>query len=516
MSLLRKLYLLKSLLTAVLAAPLLMSCYNYDGEEVDMTDACEKYINLKICVSTDNQKLTRAGEKPEGGEDGDGREAGFERENAISGITVIFYQHTDGINASAEDAETTKIDYCAYYPVFFDSRETQGTDESPHKDEAIYTTGNRSIKGTPIDITKSYHMIVVANVNLSSLITAGTTTLAEVRNMVYSKAYVGSYMGIDATNFVMASEEDPVINFPATTPTYEGSNRYIYSFSGIRIERLAARIDFWTNYSYNDGVEYKAKTGSGTDVDGYEYKVFKNNTETTPSSSDIFKLVAVIPFNVNSGNEYYIKRTSGLANFAARSAEIPLFLTHETNASWVLDCYSNAAKTASAHPAHLSNTLTAVQALAEDDKKWLFMKNVQTTDKKYSLDGKDNIIVGYPMENTLDDNSPLYYYATGLAIFGYYYRDGVKNAANTTPMVFYGYLRHQGESASSYLAVEASGLSTTETISSYGSRPAMNYGVVRNNIYRISIDRIIEKGNKIMIKIEETKWRHVDNPVIYI
>jgi len=512
MSLLRKLHLLKCLLTVALAAPFLMSCYNYDQEE-EMTDTSEKYINLKIAVSTGGQNATRAGEKPAGGEDGDGREAGFIRENEVSGVTVMFYQNNAGINAT--DAATTMIDYCAYYSVTLDSRDEQGMNESPHKDEAIYTTGNRSLKGTPLDVTKSYHMIVVANLNLTSQIT-GTTTLATVREMVSSKAYNGSGKNIDATNLVMASEEDATIDFPSTTPTLDGPDHYIYNFSGIRIERLAARIDFWTKYGAN--VAYKATTGTGTDVDGYEYQVYKNDTETTPTSTDIFKLVAVVPFNVNSGNEYYIKRTSEYDNFAARSSEIPSYLTHETNTSWVLDYYSSAAKTSATHPTNLNNTLTAVQTLAEDDAKWLFMKDVQATDKRYALDGKDNIIVGYPMENTVDDNSPLYYYATGLAIYGYYYKNGIKDAAHTTKMVYYGYLRHQGENSSgSYAAVEAADLSTTETINSL-SRPDMNYGVVRNNIYRISIDRITQKGTepKIKIKIEEEKWRHVDNPEIYI
>lgn len=517
MSLLRKPYLIMSLLTAVLSVPLFVSCYDYDQKEEVMMDVSEKYINLRIAVSTGNQSITRAGEKPAGGENGDGREAGFERENTVSGVTVIFYRHADGINASATDAANTTIDFCAYYSVTLDSREAQGTDESPHKDEAIYSTGNRPLKGTPIDITKSYNILVVANVNLASQITAGTTTLAQVREMMSSWAYSGTGKGIDASNFIMASEEDDVkINFSATTPTLEGVDSYIYSFSGIRIERLAARIDFWTKYSYSAGVEYKAKTGTGTDVDGYEYKVYRNGTETTPTSDDIFKLVAVVPFNVNTGNEYFMKRTSELDNYTARngSAETPLYLTHETTTSWVLDCYSLGLKTASAHPLRLGNTLTAVQALAEDDAKWLFVKDVQTADKKYGIDGADNIIVGYPMENTIDDNTPLYYYATGLAIYGYYYKGGIKDAAHTTKMVYYGYLRHQGESSSSYPAVEAADLSTTETIYSLG-RPNMNYGIVRNNIYRISIDRITEKGT-LELSIRVKKWDKFIHEVIYM
>lgn len=510
MLLLRKSHPIMLLLTALLTASLLVSCYGYDEEDEPM-DAGERYINLRIAVSTDNLSATRAGEIPAWGENGDGREAGFERENAVSGVTVIFYQGT-GINTSATDAGNTKIDFCAYYSVTLDSRDSQGTDESPHKDEAIYTTGNRPLNGTPLDITKSYHIIVVANKNLTSEIVAGTTTLAQVREMMSSQAYNGTGKGIDASRFIMASEEDNVmINFSATTPVLEGSDSFIYSFSGIRIERLAARIDFWTKYGTT--VNYMPKT-TGTDVDGYEYRVYKDDIETTPTSSDIFKLVAVVPFNVNKGNEYYIKRTSEQDNFAARSAETPLYLTHETNTSWVLDCYSNAAKIAAEHPARLDNTLTAVQGLADIDNKWLFFKDVQAANKKYLLEGADNIIVGYPMENTIDDNSPLYYYATGLVIYGYYYKDGIRDAAHTTKKVYYGYLRHQGESSSNYPAVEATDLSTTETINSLG-RPDMNFGIVRNNIYRVSIDRITQK-ERLELKIKVKKWDPFTHEVIYM
>ena len=44
----------------------------------------------------------------------------------------------------------------------------------------------------------------------------------------------------------------------------------------------------------------------------------------------------------------------------------------------------------------------------------------------------------------------------------------------------------------------------------------MNFGIVRNNIYRVSIEGMDAQEGTIKIKIEEKHWRHVDNPVIYI
>ena len=43
----------------------------------------------------------------------------------------------------------------------------------------------------------------------------------------------------------------------------------------------------------------------------------------------------------------------------------------------------------------------------------------------------------------------------------------------------------------------------------------MNFGVVRNNIYRISIDRIDEKNN-MQLNIKVKKWDVFTHEVIYM
>ena len=123
MSLLRKLHLLKCLLTVALAAPLLMSCYNYDQEEEMTTDAGEKYINLTIAVNSESQGKTRA---PLGGENGDGREAGFQRENMASGITLILYEDETGINTS----ENPTLAFVKFYPTTLISRDDAGAPQT--------------------------------------------------------------------------------------------------------------------------------------------------------------------------------------------------------------------------------------------------------------------------------------------------------------------------------------------------------------------------------------------------
>ena len=144
-------------LSALLLLPFLSSCYNYDGEEI--TDGVEKpkpvydntYVEMSVVVSSGRDAVTRA---PLGGEYGDGRETAFLRENEVTGITVIFYQNSDGINASVSSTPAladTKIDLVKYYPVTLVSRQDQGKTEDV---EAIYTTGEQRFMQSELDVTK--------------------------------------------------------------------------------------------------------------------------------------------------------------------------------------------------------------------------------------------------------------------------------------------------------------------------------------------------------------------------
>lgn len=103
--------------------------------------------------------------------------------------------------------------------------------------------------------------------------------------------------------------------------------------------------------------------------------------------------------------------------------------------------------------------------------------------------------------------TPLYYYATGLAIEGDYYTDGEGTPEH---LVFYGYLRHQGEDDGPYIIKLSDDLDKTQT----GTVP-MNFGVVRNNIYRISIEKINERQH-MEINIKVKKWDPFTHEVIYM
>lgn len=541
MSLLRKLHLLKSLLTAALAAPLLMSCYNYDHEEVEMmADASEKYINLTIAVSAESQGKTRA---PLGGENGDGREAGFQRENMVSGITLILYEDATGINTTANPT----LAFVKYYPTTLISYDAAGSPqtETTHYsgadkndlDEAYYTTGDQLVPKGSLTFGKPYRAIVVANRDLTSDIST-SSHLNDVKALVYgaNDLYDGDYgkSAYACGYFMMSSEYD--FEFDLTTPTEIEPNKFYYrptDTNPIRIERLAARIDFWAaGATYTEKVD---KGGTPTDIYGNRYGYVYDVTGT----SDKFVVVSITPFNLYSkgmtyGGEKLLKQLN------------TGYLLDETISSYVLDP-STASKTTANVSAFgtdgtylnpLSQIYTDLNASSPKAMSAAgspaYYQTIKAMHDKIGSQGGfgatfddnaggktgENVIVAYPMENTLPEeatpSTPLYTYATGVAIEGDYYVGGDLTAAPTATRVYFGYLMHHQSGSATYAPFKSD---DTNVQTAVPSTTAMNYGVVRNNIYRISIESITPEGPigpKIKIKIEEEKWRHVDNPTIYI
>lgn len=467
-----RLHIVRLLLMTLVVLPAATSCYNYDEEEIISNS--NQYINITISVRTGQYLATRG--LPNGGEDGDGREKGIDtRENEVEGVTLIFYRNETGVNAS--NAESTPIDFVAYYPTKKDDAYTPHIG-SQYPDEVYYTTGEQELNSA-LDATQQYHLLVVANVNLTSEITT-SSKLADVRDKVYDAALYQDGV-TDANKFVMTSADDNVLTFDYYTDD-KVHNRRIFKFDNIHIERLAARIDYWAKGAeYSDAYDHK----------GYVYSV--------GSSTDKFVLTSIEPFNLNTGNEYLFKRTNDATN---------PYLADETTTNWVLDPYT---KTAAAHPDYISNSLTSVAA--KTGALAISMETMQSS--KITVDSKDDIILAYPKENTISATTPYYYYATGLAFEGYYYRNGATTGGERR--VYYYFIRHQGEQNNAYDALNAAQLTAFDKSTTIGgSGTAMNFGIVRNNIYRVSIESISPEAGTIKIKIEEKHWRHVDHPVIYL
>lgn len=473
-------------------APVLLTACSGSGEEDNrMPNVGNLYINFAISVSNGNQPSMRG--TPTGGENGDGREVGFSRENAISGITLILYQDAAGINT----ANNPSIDFVAYYPIV---STTKADDASV---EATYETGYQKVAHNSIDFSKTYHAIIVANANLTSSITT-SNYLNDVRDMTLSDIYYGdpTRSAIQCLGFVMSSEADQTLDFGSKTPERDAAGDYYYDMTDapVQIERMAARIDFWAvNGSYD--------AGKG----GYVYDV--------TNSTDKFVVTGIMPFNLTNGHstygkEYLLKRLTTSLDTPVTSQ----WLIDETTENYVLDPMT-LSKTADVRPT-LANPLSTVEDLGEEAfhssgyyHRVTSMHDAIASGGGYSsLDDMgrtgEDVVVAYPMENCLLPASDLYYHATGIAIEGYYYVGGLTDASPTR-YVYYTYLRHQGEADSYdiYPSVSPGSQSTAGT--------AMNIGIVRNNIYRVWIDGV-ETTGKLQLGLAVHDWRHVEHPSIYI
>ena len=498
---------LRNIAKAAFCLPLLTACSAVtDGEYADKQGGAEThdgktFINLTVTVSggSEAEGMTRAGEKPTEGENGDGREQGFPHEYSVTGITLMLYQDAVGINSASPSS--VLLDYVKYYPVSLVSAGSPtpgaGADYGNTKTaDAAYTTGNQLVQQGTLDMTKKYHAIVVANADLTTVFST-SSKLSDVLNYKLTTLYSGSETTTPATDcvhFVMSSESDDVIDFTTTAPTVITGGS-LYSFTGLRIERMAARIDFWAANSLG----YKDKDAVGVNYakPGYAYQV--------GSSADVFVVTGFMPFNMNGGNstnggEFLIKRVAD----AVTATPNITFLADESGSNYVLD---------PATTTKTDGTLTYYKNLLENMAPLASVTDLSTN--AYYKSVKDNrttllslteglltgedIVLAYPMENTLWEASRLFKNATGLAIEGDYYHD---NKGTPTHRIYYGYLRHEGTSSSAYPAMLASALSATATTTAAN---CMEYGIVRNNIYRVYVSSISPDGSmKLMIKVK--KW----------
>ena len=491
-----------------------------DYEDEIETGATPNYINITISVSANNNPVTRANPTPTGGEYGDGWEKGKDRENLVNNITLIFYQDGTGINTDKEEATVACVKRYAVTPMTntgtHNHKETEPEPEPEpatgyYDEEVLYTTGNQKLDETQLVIGQSYKVLVVANAFIRA--TAGDKIL-DIRDQVLRTVYDGSGIGINATNFVMTSETDATVTL--TNPKDEsanGENKKIYYFDCIHIERLAARIDFWAKTKDPDTTNPSKATYDANTYDhaGYVYNVGLKDAD---DNQDHFVLTSITPFNVMNGNEYYFKRTN--------DATSP-YLKDETTTNWVLDPYT-ASKTSTTAPDYLDSKLDELKTLLAADNHLAPAYEIKPSTQK-TVDGAifdvtegsvkaDNLIIGYPKENTLKDNgtTPLYYYATGLAFEGYYYKKNATTGGERK--VFYHYLRHQGDQ-DIYQAHTNETLKQTDLCP---ASPAMKFGIVRNNIYRVNIESISSDNDNLFVRIliKVKKWDKFVHTPIYM
>lgn len=337
------------------------------------------YLQVQVTVENSGYTRTsRAVSGPQGGEDGDGREQGINKENDVNSLTVLLYK-SDKDDLSEADAT---IDYVYTFTGLKSLSSTSGV---------TYTTGPREID--PVIVGKNYHVLVIANAGDMTSRCKGKK-ISEIRDMQMDKVCTRNDVIANFTDFVMSSKTDAKIDF-----TKEGSETDPYRVD-VNIERLAARIDIIPNETYDAASNaYYYNVMDGTNVVGG------------------FKLESVTPSKVLTKGEYLIKRVSSDAAVSA----VTYFELEEMDATtkastnyvvcpWTKD--------------RAGLTLSNAEGPAS-------LYNVKKTTSTSTAVEEASYILDYVMENTTTDNTEAN--STGLIFKGKYYEETEWDATNKQP-----------------------------------------------------------------------------------
>lgn len=403
------------------------------------------YLQVKVTVEgSGDTRASRAATGPQGGEDGNGREPGINKENDVNSLTVLLYE-SDKKDLSDDNAI---IDYVyTFTNLKKATTSTSGID-------ATYTTVPKEIDAAIVD--KNYHVIVIANADDMTSRCKGKK-ISEIRDLQMSKVCTRDADITKFSNFIMSSKNDAKIDF-----TKEGSEKDPYVVD-VNIERLAARIDIIPNATYDaasNAYYYDVKDGANV-IGG-------------------FKLESVTPSKVLTKGEYLIKRVSSDAAVSA----VTYFGLEE------MDATTKASTNYVVCP--WTNDRTGLTLSNAQGPTSLY--NVKNTTSTSTAVGEASYILDYVMENTTTDNAEDY--STGLIFKGKYYEASDWDATNHRPIASatgtdkeYTYtIRHSDPNGT--------GPSTAP----------MYYGIVRNNIYQVKIEGVVGKTKGLKLTIHVRKW----------
>ena len=403
------------------------------------------YLQVKVTVDgSGDTRASRATTGPQGGEDGDedGREPGINHENDVNSLTVLLYK-SDKEYLSEADAT---IDYVYTFTNLNKVTTSSGS-------YATYTTVPKEIDAAIVG--KNYHVIVIANADDMTSRCIGTK-ISEIRDMQMDKVCTRNDDIANFTDFVMSSKKDAKIDFSGKSGSGTGTESDPYVVN-VDIERLAARIDIIPNATFD-----------GTSK-GYYYNVM-DGTNVIGG----FKLESVTPTKVMTKGEYLIKRVSSdkAVSSVTYYGEEEMNPTTKASTNYVVCPWTN-------DRADLS------LADAEGPPSLYNVKEVAST-KSYILD--------YVMENTTTDNAETY--STGLIFKGKYYEPSEWDA-----------IQHRPIAGAKCIDKEYTYTIRHSDPTDAGPKTApMYYGIVRNNIYRIKIEGVVDEKKGMVLTIAVKKW----------
>lgn len=185
-------------------ATALTGCYDY-SELAEEAVSNEAPIVLDLCIGADVHASRAASDRstralPSGGEDGDGREMGADFENAVTDLSLYYYRDPSGINATDE----TTVKLMIHIPNINDVEDMTTTTVG---DKIIkHIPLKRSmLDGYSHEFGDQF--VVVTNMGK---VTTPPTKLKDLRNMEVSRPWTGTGAKSSFSAFVMSNEKNSV------------------------------------------------------------------------------------------------------------------------------------------------------------------------------------------------------------------------------------------------------------------------------------------------------------------
>lgn len=217
----------------MLVLPLLFSCMHDNLEDCPLSEGDDDRTNftLVLNVNCETQFLSRAGESenPLGGQDGNGLRPGEHHENDIDNLCVFAFANTDNLNISGLPGNTELKEACYVSNVDFKPGLSDYIDGMFTTEVAVDFNGS---------ITSSDAFLVIANAgDVYNKLGGGTITLDAVRNYLIANTVTPAAKLSDYTLFTMANAKNSV------NKGGDGSKKRPYIVS-VNLERTTARVDF--------------------------------------------------------------------------------------------------------------------------------------------------------------------------------------------------------------------------------------------------------------------------------
>lgn len=489
------------LLAITFVALMFFGCTNNrDSEDASVVSSDSIYIKLTMNTPLVTRSI------PNGGEAGDGSEVGVNHENKIHKLALFFYRTNDakGIESAEQTVSLIRIDV--------DQSKIVQTGNSP-------AAAMIAIPVSTLLLNVPYHVVVVANAEDADL--NRIVTLADLQTNVMKTVYsTGAQIG-DYDNFVMVSRFKTMNEDEQYTLTAANKIDMPLGITST-LERLAARIDVVPLTSVN-GAVYNATDGY------YSYPV--------GTDGDFFKLQGLKAINCMRAGTYLLKHIAD-ANPDGTIADSYHFIGSEEEISgketnYVLDPWTRG-KTIAASMLDLDGVNTPISNFYFN-----YFNLSGTTDTWNSWDGVPSCnvdvpyILSYTLENTMAQAEQTNKYSTGLLLKGIYVPHAwyiLKNGSltkqpATAGATFYVYDNGiYGSTEALLMAVnEKMGSDYTDVSQVLGfscvrtytagvcyynywirhsnngdkERGIMEFAVVRNNIYRVTINSFAAIGSSV-------------------